>query len=195
MAATSTATAATHSGGPGLLASLRAATADAHERLDGQFSTLPLTDAAGYRRFLAGHAIGWAALWPQFRDFIEQELGLTAPDYPAMLAADLAEAGADAAALPVVAPPAAECPAGVAYVLAGSRMGIAMLRRQPHWAAAHGRAGRYMADGSGPGLFRALKDWMDGPDGAAADRAAAARAARGAFAVFSNAFALSDSAG
>lgn len=177
---------------PGLLAHLRSATADAHASLDNQFSTLPLTDAEGYRRFLAGHAIGWAPLWPQFRDFVGDALALPVPDYPAMLTADLADLGTAAADLPRLPDSLAECPAAATYVLAGSRMGIAMIRRQPSFASEHGRAGRYMADASGPDLFRALRDWMDGPDSAAVDRDAAVRGALDAFAVFAAAFDLSE---
>ena len=160
----------------GLLAFLRAATADAHRGLDASFSALPLDSRAGFARFLVGHAIGWTALGAQLRTFAARELDTPVPDY---------------AALPRIAPPAAECPVAVSYVLAGSRMGIAMIRRQPTWAGETGRSGRYLADPSGPDLFRALRDWMDGPAGDEVDRDAAARAACGAFAVFADAFVLS----
>lgn len=176
--------------GVGLLAFLRAATAQAHERLDASFSSLPLASRDGYQRFLAGHAIGWAALWPQLRDFAPS-LGAPAPDYPAMLAADLADLGIDAAGLPALDAPPPDSPGATSYVLAGSRMGIATIRRQPNWASANGTAGRYLADDAGPGLFRAVREWMAGPAGAAQDRDAAARSACAAFAVFADAFALS----
>lgn len=175
----------------GLIAFLRAATADAHQGLNSRFSSLPLDQEDGYRRFLIGHAIGWAALGPELRDLAATVPDVDAPDYQAMLAADLADMGVDAAALPQVRAAASECPAAVAYVLAGSRMGIAMIRRQPNWARENGRAGRYLADPSGPDLFRGLRDWMDGPAGASIDRDAAARAACGAFTVFAEAFDLS----
>lgn len=174
-----------------LLAFLRAATAEAHGGLDASFSALPLDSRAGFARFLVGHAIGWTALGPQLRDFAARELDTPVPDYAALLAQDLAEMDIDTAVLPRIEPPAAACPVAVSYVLAGSRMGIAMIRRQPTWAAETGRAGRYLADPSGPDLFRALRDWMDGPAGDEVDRDAAARAACGAFAVFAHAFDLS----
>ena len=40
-------------------AALRAATADAHERVDGLFSRFDISDPIGYRRFLTAQAVAY----------------------------------------------------------------------------------------------------------------------------------------
>lgn len=120
------------------------------------------------------------------------QLNGSGSDYPAMMTADLADLGVDTAVLSMSELP--ECRnggsndahriAGVAYVLAGSRMGIAAIRRQPNWGVNHGRAQAYLSDDSGGPVFRALVDWMKGLDGSSIDRDRALVAARETFGLF-----------
>ena len=46
------------------------------------------------------------------------------------------------------------------YVVAGSRLGIAALARQPFWARGTGGPSRYMEDQTGLALWRALVPWL-----------------------------------
>ncbi len=114
-------------------ASLRAATREAHERVDRAFAEHDLTQPRSYGRFLQAHA---AALLPL-------EVALAAAGAAAMieewdehrraslLTNDLAELGL-APAPAMTAPSLADEAelAGALYVLEGSRLGGAVLRRQ-----------------------------------------------------------------
>ena len=111
---------------------LRAATHEAHERVDAAFASYDLANRAAYGEFLRGHA---AAFMP-----IERSLELAG-------AATIAERwgehrrgpllAQDLAALGLVAPPPIAAPdfgdparlVGGLYVLEGSRLGGAVLRR------------------------------------------------------------------
>ena len=69
---------------------LRAATRASHEALDASFGSLDMQDEADFERFLRAHYIGMEPLFPAYRSFVTDELGVAAPDFPAMLRADLA---------------------------------------------------------------------------------------------------------
>lgn len=112
---------------------LRAATAAEHARVDRLYSRYDLSDAAGYRDFLKAQA---AAFLP-----VEQALDLAAAgqlvdDWPARRRGDVLRADLDALGL---TPPAPAGPApdladparllGALYVLEGSRLGGAVLRK------------------------------------------------------------------
>lgn len=113
-------------------AALRAGTAAEHERVDRLFSRFDLGSIEGYRCFLLAQA---AAFLP-----IEDELDRagaveTVPDWPqrrrgALLRADLVALGAeDCAPLPSPAFRDAAAHLGAIYVLEGSRLGGALLKR------------------------------------------------------------------
>lgn len=183
---------------PDLLGLLREATGPAHERLDASFGSLDLSRRDDLARFLSAHAIGLAPLFPVFRAFLEERLGLECPDYPAMLAADLAALGTQVASLPVLETPAAIGPVGaepgVGYVVCGSRLGLAMIRQRGYWGEAEGFRSAYMTDGRGHEAWKALVPLLRG-QAPSPDAAQAARdAALAAFDTFSAAFAASGSA-
>ncbi|EHJ60473.1 heme oxygenase protein [Novosphingobium pentaromativorans US6-1] len=182
---------------PDMLTELRAATAEAHARLDRAFGALDLADRDGLTRFLSAHAIGMEPLFPAFRSFVEDELGMACPDYPAMLREDLRSLGDDQDGLPQLAvAPALRAPraqVGVSYVVAGSRLGMAVLRRQGYWGdrTASGTAGRYMEDESGHAVWKSLMPWLKGQSFDQGEREAVTAAALAAFSSFASAFAVS----
>lgn len=179
---------------PAVLAALREATGTAHARLDAAFGALQLDRQEDLVRFLRGHAIGIAATFAPFRAFVEDELGLTCPDYREALAADLAALGEADAALPAISTPwLADRGAalGLAYVVAGSRLGLAVLRKRGYAGRAMGRRSRYMEDESGVVIWRVLLGQMREHDLSPAQIAAACTAALATFACFERAFELS----
>jgi heme oxygenase len=112
-------------------AHLRAATAEAHERVDGLFTGYDLSDLAQYGDFL----VAQAAALPAEAAISRGDVGTILPDWTArlraaLLLADLDELGRTAP--PLLPAPALTNPAallGAAYVLEGSRLGGAYLRR------------------------------------------------------------------
>ncbi|WP_395001560.1 biliverdin-producing heme oxygenase [Sphingomonas sp.] len=113
-------------------AALKAATRDAHERVDKAFGAHDLATRAGYARFLLGQA---AALAPIEQALTEAGAALLIEAWhehrrAPLLTADLAALGL-ASPSPVPAPRFADEAelAGGLYVLEGSRMGGAILRR------------------------------------------------------------------
>jgi heme oxygenase len=182
---------------PDLLSLLREATGPSHERLDASFGSLDLSSRDDLARFLAAHAIGLAPLFPVFRSFVEERLGLECPDYPAMLAADLAALGVDGDALPVLEAPAAIAPigaeAGVGYVVCGSRLGLAMIRQRGYWGEAEGLRSAYMTDGRGHEAWKVLVSRLRGHAASPQAAEAARAAALAAFDTFSAAFSASGS--
>lgn len=176
---------------PAVLSALRAATGAAHEKLDAAFGALDLGRKDDLARFLRGHAIGMRALFAPFRAFVESELELACPDYPAALRADLAALGEDAAHLPRLSSPwlAGDGAAlGLAYVIAGSRLGLAMLRKRGYYGRSTGLRSHYMEDESGIAIWRALLAHMRDTELDDARIAAACAAARGTFTCFGQAF-------
>lgn len=174
-----------------MLKQLREATRASHEDLDAAFGALDLADRGEYGRFLTAHYIAVAPLYPAFRDFCAAELDVAAPDFPGMLRDDLAEIGLDASALPVLAAPVTLDPAEVTYVLAGSRLGIAAIRKHDYWGRSHATACRYMEDTDGLAVWRGLTAWMRGRPCVSPAPEPRGASALTAFALFREAFAAS----
>lgn len=186
-----------------LLETLRGATGPRHESLDALFGALDLMARADLARFLAAHAIGMKPLEAAVRSFAKQELGTDLPDYGALLSADLAELGVNADRLPAgpddaprdaAAPLAPDAAAGIAYVVLGSRLGLAMMRRGGYWGEASGFRSRYMEDQSGQAAWKALVPVLRQRPGTGPAATAAASAAVAAFETFARAFDASRSA-
>ncbi|QNN64154.1 biliverdin-producing heme oxygenase [Sphingomonas rhizophila] len=113
-------------------AALRAATRDAHDQLDSHFSGYDLADPGDYGRFLTAHA---AAFLPIEEALDRAGAARLVADWPThrrrdALVADLADLGLTVPA-PVAAPAYANDDAllGGLYVLEGSRLGGAVLKR------------------------------------------------------------------
>lgn len=174
-----------------LLNHLREATSASHDRLDTAFGSLDLSERADYARFLAGHAIGMSALFPAFRTFVERDLGTPCPDYPAMLSSDLATLGIDAGDLPNVAVSDGLTPLATAYVLAGSRLGLAMIRRNGYWGKAQGHPSAYMEDERGQAIWKDVVARLKQSQLTEGDAAPERAGAIAAFDTFSEAFAAS----
>lgn len=148
-------------------AALRAATAAEHERVDRLFSTADLAAIDGYRRFLVAQA---AAFLPIEAALEAAGAAQVLPDWPQrrrshLLRADLAALGATEPE-PVAPPPFANDAAilGGIYVLEGSRLGGAMLKRG---VAAEAPAG-FLSAPQEPASWRKLLENLDrvlyGPD-------------------------------
>jgi heme oxygenase len=141
-------------------AALRAATADDHERVDRLFSRLDFGSDAGYRLFLTAQA---AAHLPVERALEAANVAALLPDWfqrrrADLLLADLAELGVDPPA--PVPPPALATQAsilGAVYVLEGSRLGGAYLKRSlaPHAPR------RFLAAAQEAGAWRKLLAKLD----------------------------------
>lgn len=182
---------------PDLLSVLREATGPSHEALDAAFGSLALDTRAGLTRFLAAHAAGLAPVFPAFRDYLEGTLGIACPDYPAMLRADLEALDADPGACPqtlapLSAPVLPEGPgadAGIAYVVCGSRLGLAVIRQRGYWGEAQGFRSAYMTDGRGHEAWKALVPVLRTRDRAPAEVEAARAGALATFDLFARAFA------
>ncbi len=138
---------------------LRTATRAEHDRVDAEFSAHDLNSRDGYARFLRAQA---AAHLPVERAIEAAGATDLLPDWAARrradaLLADLAELG--------VAPAAEEnftigrgeaSLLGAIYVLEGSRLGGAVLRRQ----ISAGLPARFLSPGA-PGAWRSLTDRLD----------------------------------
>lgn len=173
---------------------LRNETRDAHDIVDAAFGALNLADRDDYRRFLAAHFMATAPLQPILGQFCEQQLGRPAPDFLGQLRSDLVALDIDANGLPALDQPGDLDPRAVAYVMAGSRLGLSMLRRQPYWGKGDENSSSYMEDGEGIMLWRALLDWFAGQQADQAEVETVCAAARRCFVVFETAFAMSGSA-
>lgn len=173
-----------------LLQRLRDATQAAHSSLDKGFGQLDLAEKDGFGRFLEAHYIGMAPLAGYMDSFAKAELDMTAPGYPTLLAADLADLGRDAATLPTLDPEPGLNASAVAYVLAGSRLGLATIRKQPFWGREHDVACRYMDEDHGLALWRALAEWMRDRVPSAQEAEAACASASAAFELFAAALAI-----
>ena len=141
-------------------AKLRSATAAEHDRVDALFSAFDLAAPGGYARFLAAQA---AAFLPVEAALDEAGAASALSCWPErrrghLLAADLAALGA--APGPPVAPPAFAGEAallGGIYVLEGSRLGGALLRR----SLPDGAPCRFLAAPQPPGAWRNLLAKLD----------------------------------
>lgn len=170
-----------------MLSQLREATTASHQALDSAFGSLNLSERDDQVRFLAAHAIGIDAVFPVFRHFVENDLGLPCPDYPAMLSDDLKSLGMDET-LPRIAPPEAPVDAGLAYVVAGSRLGLAVIRKGGYWGRTNGQPSAYMEDEAGQDIWKALLVWLRERDFADDTIQGACKAALGTFSTFGQAF-------
>ncbi len=163
---------------------LKAATSDAHERLDAQFSRFDLAKPSDYRAFLLAQAGA----------FLPTEAALDAAG-AARVMVDWSErrrAGAlvaDLTALELVAPAPVHIPPilgeaailGAAYVLEGSRLGGAMLLRRT--SASSPTA--FLSAGN-PKLWRAFVTYLDQRLSSPNDIAAASAAASSVFEAFAS---------
>lgn len=172
----------------GLRLFLKQQTAARHQQIDDSFDQFKLDTQQGYSGFLTAHCIAWSALADNWSEAVAHLLGTAAPDYAQMLLQDLAELGQPAAVgLPQVAVESPGCDAGMAYVLAGSRMGIGTINRKPHWGSSNGHNSRFLTDGQGADLFRGVIAYLDGPQGQALDQSLVLQSALQCFDVFGKA--------
>lgn len=177
-----------------MLSHLRAVTRASHDRLDAAFGALDLGATEDCVRFLAAHAIALKALDAPFRRFVEEELAMPCPDFPAMLTADLAARGLAMDSLPAARPDTAvyaPCgAAGVAYVIAGSRLGNAVIRAEGYHGRETGLSSRYMEDDTGHAVWKALNTWARARSFGPSEERAVEAAALATFAHFETAFAV-----
>ncbi|TYC86402.1 biliverdin-producing heme oxygenase [Novosphingobium sp. BW1] len=177
-----------------MLSHLRTVTRASHDRLDAAFGALDLSAADDCARFLSAHAIALKGLSTPFRRFVEEELDVPCPDFPAMLAADLTERGLAMEALLSPEPdPAVHAPcggAGVAYVIAGSRLGNAVIRAEGYHGRDTGLPSRYMEDDTGHAVWKALSTWARARSFGQSEARAIEAAALATFAHFETAFAV-----
>ncbi len=171
----------------GLRLRLKNETSLGHDRVDADFASLPMDTKQGFATFLTAHHLAWSLLGTTWEQFVQYELGLRPPPYLSLLRDDLAEVLGDRdlpqpleAALP-------DCHAGIVYVLAGSRMGMAVIRRRPNWARESQRGQRFVEDGSGPTVFRAMVGYLDESTQGRVDAPAAIEAAKWTFSLFGRA--------
>jgi heme oxygenase len=167
-------------------ARLREATRREHDAVDALFSRFDLADAAGYAAFLALQA---AAHAPVEAALDRAGAAAVLDDWPArrrahLLLADLADLGADARP-PVPAPAFDTAPAllGGLYVLEGSRLGGAVLRRRLPAAA----PARFLAAAAPQGSWGRLLALLETKLHRQADLAEAVAAARAVFRCFERA--------
>ena len=162
---------------------LREATAADHARVDALFGAYDLGDEQGYRRFLMAQA---AAFLPVEAALDAADAERFIPDWPRrrrseLLKADLTELAADEPAPEITSP--LRSPAdilGAVYVLEGSRLGGALLKR----ALPQGAPRRFLEAPQSPGAWRKLLETLDEFLYEAATLDAAAASARGVFQIF-----------
>ncbi|WP_375459442.1 biliverdin-producing heme oxygenase [uncultured Enterovirga sp.] len=162
---------------------LRATTRQDHEQVDRIYARFDLTTVAGYRCFLS--AIATAHL-PVEAALDRWDAHAVLPDWTGRrraeaLRIDLIELGA-ATSIGLHAPDFPSVPAllGGLYVLEGSRLGGAMLRR----SLPPGSPARFLGAAAEPGSWRMLLDRMDWALQAPHDVEIASAAARAVFRVF-----------
>lgn len=165
-------------------AALRAATAEEHLNVDAAFSRFRLGDETGYRDFLLAQAAGFLAVE---RALDEEGAAGILDDWPQRRRGDLLLA--DLADLNVTAPEPFPAPAfisgkasmlGAIYVLEGSRLGGAVLKRTVPGHFPRRFLEARQAAGSWRTLLQALDEFLIRPD----DLAAAVSAAKEVFARF-----------
>ena len=141
-------------------AALRAATAEEHERVDRLFSQLDLARAEDYRRFLLAQASAFLPIEAKLDEMGAAEL---VEDWPLRrrgdaLRVDLADLG-EALPAPLAAPEFGDPSAmlGAIYVLEGSRLGGALLKR----SIPAGLPRRFLDAPQMPGSWRKLLELLD----------------------------------
>jgi heme oxygenase (biliverdin-IX-beta and delta-forming) len=166
---------------------LRASTAEAHERVDRLFSRFILSSADGYGRFLRTQA---AAFLPVEAALDRAGAAALIPDWPRRRRSDLLLA--DIAAISITLPepfspdPLLEGKApllGAAYVLEGSRLGGALLKRSVQAGLPSQFLDSRQSAGSWRNFLKLLDDFLVRPN----DLEAAAEAAGQVFTRFEQA--------
>lgn len=172
----------------GLRRHIKDLTADNHRRVDGLFSCFDLATAIGYKQFLVAQLFGWIQFSSAWKAGACDLLGMDAPDYAAMLREDLAELDCG------ISCPARDIPpgdrsnaAGMIYVLAGSRLGIAGMQADPNWGREQGHVQRFMRERSGLDIFRAVTSFLDDDSGRSLVTESVLKAARDCFRTFGEA--------
>lgn len=163
----------------GLRVRLREETRDAHSRVDVLFSQFDLGRAADYTRFLQAHGrallflevAGANADWPQAAP--------PPPSFAKSVICELASLGAEISARPTGAPLASVL--GPAYVVAGSRLGAAQIRRE----VASG--GTYLSDKTLDGYWPRISSWLSRQPACGAFADDTVKGALDAFEVFAEA--------
>lgn len=161
---------------------LRAATHAAHERLDAHYSRFDLREPDDYGQFLRSHA---AAFLPMETALLEAGAEELVPGWHESMRGEALLADLDAMELsvppPVVSPAFATMPAllGGLYVLEGSRLGGAMLRR----SVGPGLPTGFLTPGP-TGAWRAFTERLDDRLRDDDDLASAARSAIQVFEIF-----------
>ncbi|MDP3383316.1 MAG: biliverdin-producing heme oxygenase [Phenylobacterium sp.] len=173
-----------------LRTTLRAATRQDHDRVDLLGGAFDLTRPSDYQAFLTAHA--------KVLPGVEAALNSAPPEDlpPAWLERRRTAAlSADLAALGLAPPPAATTLTltdratrlGALYVLEGSRLGGAVLRRRLA-SAQPGAPDAYLAHGAGRPFWRSFLDWLDSQVLNGPETEAAIDGARQVFRAFETAF-------
>lgn len=168
-------------------AALRTATMEDHEVVDAAFARFDLADPDGYRRFLAAQAGGFLTVEAALD---EADAAAIIPDWPArrragLLLADLADLSVTPPE-PFAPPPHFSGKAsmlGAIYVLEGSRLGGALLKRSVPEAFPRRFLDARQAAGSWRRLLKLLDENLLRPD----DLDAAILSAKEVFARFAGA--------
>jgi heme oxygenase len=174
----------------GVRNSLRAATAEAHERLDGCVREINLADRQTFGRFLLAQSGPVVALEAALEHFGVARL---LDDWPlrrrtAALLHDLEYLGLCADPCPAVWLTSVAQVFGTLYVLEGSRLGARVLLRQILAAAPSLEpATRFLSHGSDPRLWATFLQVLEANVGTN-DLAECAQGAQNAFALFENSF-------
>lgn len=148
-------------------AALRAATAAEHERVDALFSTFDLTRGDGYARFLLAQA---AAFLPAEAALDRAGVAKLVEDWPRRRRSDLLKADlADLAApLPELFPAPdfndSASVMGAMYVLEGSRLGGAVLKRELSMAMPRRFLDAHQEPGSWRKLLEIIESVLYGPE-------------------------------
>lgn len=154
-------------GGDDLRRILQQATNRRHKDIDALYSRFDLSSASGYISFLGAHLSALRACHPSIAEFCGKALHRDPPDFLSMIERDLDSVGGSGVELVQLRlSPVANDPgygAGVSYVVFGSRLGIASLRKI-HAAQANDNtspldASLYFADRSGLELWNAFLKW------------------------------------
>jgi heme oxygenase len=165
---------------------LRTDTRAAHERVDALFSGLDLKDLADYRRFVALHA---AAFLPIEKALTDAGAARLVPDWDAMRRTPELMADLEALVLPVPDDESGPTFAndaemlGAIYVLEGSRLGGAVLRKTVDPSFPH----RFLAHPQPKGRWRGLVAMLERNLYESVQIDSAVSAALGVFAYFERA--------
>ncbi len=165
---------------------LRRETRAAHERVDARFASLNLKDPDDYRRFLMLHAIAFLPIEKALTDAGAARL---VDDWEAMRRSPELVADLEALGLPVPSDeggPTFDNDAemlGAIYVLEGSRLGGAVLRKSVDPDFPH----RFLSHPQPPGRWRGLVAMLERNLYESVQVDSAVKAARGSFAYFEQA--------